>query len=369
MEPMGRRAFFNRMIRGLGAIPLVGMIPASVLQASTGGNASPPQHYRPLNGTSLRDIAKRKLHHGNGRFTNPLGIHQAGRFFQLMRWKFFSFNEFGAYLDDQPVTPLAVDWKKIKDGPDLSITFLKHAGLFIKDGDSHLLIDPVFEDIFWFIEDFSPLTFNLQDMPKPDTLLITHGHFDHLDLPSLGKLDKDTRVISPLGYNDEFNKLGMKRRTQLDWFDAVNDGPREITLLPANHWTMRSPIIGPNTSLWGSYLIRTSGGYTIYVSGDTAYFDGFDQIGSEYNIDLAIINLGAYEPRWFMAPSHINPAETVAAFKQLNAKKLMVIHWGTFRLGDEPVHFPPKHIRETLARENLLGRWIDLGIGQTYFPS
>lgn len=369
MEPMGRRAFFNRMIRGISAIPLMGMLPASALQASTGGDASPPLHYRPLNGTSLRDIASQKLHHGDGRFTNPLGIHQAGRLYQLMRWKFFSFNEFGDYLDDQPVTPLAVNWEKIKDGPDLSITFLKHAGLFIKDGDSHLLIDPIFEDIFWFIEDFSPLSFKLQDMPKPDTLLITHGHYDHLDLPSLGKLDKDTRVISPLGYNDEFNELGLNRRTQLDWFDKVKDGPREITFLPANHWTMRSPIIGPNTSLWGGYLLRTSGGYTIYVSGDTAYFDGFDQIGAEHNIDLAIINLGAYEPRWFMAPSHMNPKETVAAFKQLNAKKLIVIHWGTFRLGDEPVHFPPMHIREALAQENLLDRWVDLGIGQTYFPS
>jgi N-acyl-phosphatidylethanolamine-hydrolysing phospholipase D len=369
MEPMGRRTFLNKTIMGIGAIPLVGMLPASALQASTGGNAPLPLHYRPLNGARLRDIARRKLHHGNGRFTNPLGLPRDGRFLDLMRWKLFSANAFKNHLGDQPVTPLIVDWEKIKDGPDLSITFLKHSGLFIKDGDSHLLIDPIFEDIFWFIEDFSPLSFKLQDMPKPDTLLITHGHYDHLDLPSLRTLDKDTRVISPLGYNDEFNALGMKRRTQLDWFDTVKDGPREITFLPANHWTMRSPITGPNRSLWGGYLIRTSGGYTIYVSGDTAFFDGFDQIGADYNIDLAIVNLGAYEPRWFMAPSHMNPAETVAAFKQLNAKKLMVVHWGTFRLGDEPIHFPPIHIRAALERENLLDRWVDLGIGQTYFPS
>jgi L-ascorbate metabolism protein UlaG (beta-lactamase superfamily) len=366
---MGRRTFINRLLTGISTIPLMGMLPADTLQAATGGDAKPPLHYRPLNGASLRDIAGRKLHHGNGRFTNPLGIPRDGRFLELMRWKFFSANQFGDYLGDQPVTPLAVDWEKIKDGPDLSITFLKHAGLSIKDGDAHLLIDPIFDDIFWFIEDFSPLSFRLEDMPKPDTVLITHGHFDHLDLPTLGRLDQDTRVISPLGYDAEFDALGMQRRTQLDWFDTVKDGPREITFLPANHWTMRSPIVGPNTSLWGGYLIRTSGGYTIYVSGDTAYFEGFDQIGDAYNIDLAIINVGAYEPRWFMAPSHMDPQETVAAFKQLNAKKLMVVHWGSFRLGDEPIHFPPQHMRAALAKENLLDRWVDLGIGQTYFPA
>jgi L-ascorbate metabolism protein UlaG (beta-lactamase superfamily) len=102
-------------------------------------------------------------------------------------------------------------------------------------------------------------------------------------------------------------------------------------------------------------------------SGDTAYFDGFDQIGNEFEIDLAIFNLGAYEPRWFMAPSHINPAETVCAFKALNAARLMIIHWGTFRLGDEPVHFPPNQIRPELDKEGLLERLVDVKHGETLY--
>ena len=130
---------------------------------------------------------------------------------------------------------------------------------------------------------------------------------------------------------------------------------------------MRNPISGPNRSLWGSYLIRTASGYTIYISGDTAYFDGFAQLGKEYDIDLAVFNVGAYEPRWFMAQSHINPRETVQAFKELNARKLLVVHWGTFRLGNEPVHFPPRQVKEELEKEGLLDRLVDLKHGQTLF--
>jgi L-ascorbate metabolism protein UlaG (beta-lactamase superfamily) len=131
---------------------------------------------------------------------------------------------------------------------------------------------------------------------------------------------------------------------------------------------MRNPFIGPNRSLWGSYLIKTADGYTIYISGDTAYFDGFSELGEQYQIDLAVFNLGAYEPRWFMAPSHINPRETVDAFRQLKAKKLLVVHWGTFRLGDEPVHFPPMQIRKELKQEGLSDRLVDLTHGETYYP-
>ena len=128
---------------------------------------------------------------------------------------------------------------------------------------------------------------------------------------------------------------------------------------------MRNPLTGPNRSLWGSFLIKTSTGPTIFISGDTAYFNGFREIGGAYNIDLAIFNLGAYEPRWFMASSHINPAETVQAFRELDARHLMVVHWGTFRLGDEPVHLPPAHIRKEMDGAGLGHRLMDLTHGQT----
>ncbi|HQP31576.1 MAG TPA: MBL fold metallo-hydrolase, partial [Deltaproteobacteria bacterium] len=117
---------------------------------------------------------------------------------------------------------------------------------------------------------------------------------------------------------------------------------------------------------WGSYLTRSASGRTIYLSGDTAYFTGLAEIGKRYRIDLAVFNLGAYEPRWFMRASHINPQETVRAFKELGAQKLMVIHWGTFRLGDEPVFLPPLDIRREMGKAGLAHKLVPLQHGQTF---
>jgi L-ascorbate metabolism protein UlaG (beta-lactamase superfamily) len=318
-----------------------------------------------LNGRLLRDLARQRIHHGEDQFVNPVGIGREGRLWQVLSWKLFHKNEFRRDFGDEKVVPVEVDWESIRQHRGLSVTFLKHASLMIRDNGRCLLIDPVFNDIFWFIKDFSPL--QTAGMPAVDEILITHGHYDHLDMASLGSIPADTHVITPLGYNEEFNALKMSNRSQLDWYDSIRSGGAEITLLPCNHWTMRNPLTGPNRSLWGSYLIRTAAGLTIYISGDTAYFDGFSQIGSEYQIDLAIFNLGAYEPRWFMAPSHTNPAETVQAFRELNAKKLMIVHWGTFRLGDEPVHFPPRDIRSEMQKAGLLDRLVTFNHGQTLF--
>ena len=279
-------------------------------------------HYKPLNGRSLREMARAREHHNSGGFVNPIGLGRDGRLWEVLKWKLFSENKFKKFFADEQVTPVSIDWEPVREHSGSSVTFLKHASVMIKDVDRYILVDPIFSEIFWFIKDFTPLNFDPREIPRPQHVLITHGHYDHLDKKSLASLNKNTHVISPLGYDDIFEDLSMKNRTPLDWFDSFDDGRLKITLLPCNHWTMRSPITGPNRSLWGAYLIRLASGYTIYVSGDTAYFDGFEQLGREYKIDLAVFNVGAYEPRWFMAPSHMNPRETVQAFKELNADKL-----------------------------------------------
>jgi len=364
---MTRRNFIRKFFITLKSMTIFSLMPSMPSSAVSADSEKEPLHYKPLNGSTLRDIAQAREHHGSEGFINPLGLGRQGRFWEVMKWKLFSQNRFRKFYDGEPVTPVNIDWGKVKNHQHTSITFLKHASVVINDGGRFIIVDPVFSEIFWFIKDFSPLAFDPQTIPEPQHVLITHGHYDHLDKASLAHLKKDTHIVTPLGYDQNFQDLEMTNRTQLDWYEKYSDGKQEITLLPCNHWTMRNPILGPNRSLWGSYLIKTSSGYTIYISGDTAYFDGFEQLGKEFDIDLAVFNVGAYEPRWFMAPSHMNPRETVRAFKELNARKLLVVHWGTFRLGNEPVHFPPMQVKEELEKVGLIDRLVDLKHGETFF--
>lgn len=327
-------------------------------------------HYRPLNGMNLRDLAKRKWHHGaNGAFVNPMGTKNHRNLFQLLNWKLLQTNPYRKYFPQESVQTIRIDWEEIKEKKGVTVTFLKHASVVIKDEDILICVDPVFEDIFFLIKDFTPIAPDSLKVPPMNHVLITHGHYDHLDQQSLSLFPKDTHVISPPGYKNIFSSLGLYHSQSLDWYEVYDDGKTEITCLPCNHWTMRNPVEGPNSALWGAYLIRTKSGMTIFVAGDSAYFDGFEQIGSEYDIDLAIFNIGAYEPRWFMAPSHMNPSEIVSAFQELGAKKLMAVHWGTFRLGDEPVHFPPLHLKEELRKRGLSDRLIDIRHGETVLCS
>ena len=363
---MTRRNFMGRLFKGLASAALFGMT-GGCSSRTLAGDATVSEHlaYRPLNGRRMQELARRKEHHGDGVYLNPFSDIPKGRIGRVLKWKWFAENHFKPYYIDEKVAPVYLDRRRIGYSNGLEITLIKHASLYIKDDDAAIVIDPVFEGLFWFIDDFSPLSFDITALPKPRHMLITHGHYDHLDVSSLTSWGSDVHLICPPGYEAIFNDLGMTHRHQLDWYQRYYEDGREIIFLPCNHWTMRNPLVGPNTGLWGSYLLRTKSGATIYISGDTGYFDGFEQLGEEFDIDLAIFNLGAYEPRWFMAPSHMNPDETVRAFQDLKARHLSIVHWGTFRLGDEPVHFPPMDIRQALRKQGLENQYVALEHGRT----
>lgn len=367
---MTRRGYIQKMAQAFQAAMAWNLLAGCSLPRMTNpGTAKSDLHYRPLHGRRLFDLVQAKIHHGRERFLNPFSNLDRRNSLRVLRWKLFSTNSHRQHYTSEPVRPVNIDWQSIRTGNDLSVTLIKHAGLLIKDQDTYLLIDPVFQKIFWFIDDFTPLNGDLKDMPKIDHLLLTHGHYDHIDVDSLAQLDPSTHTILPLGYHDIFDSLGMHNRHHLDWFETYHANGQEIIFIPCNHWTMRNPFIGPNTGLWGSYIIRTKSRATIYIAGDTGYFDGFSELGEMYDIDLAIFNLGAYEPRWFMAPSHMNPAETYRAFQELGARHLMLAHWGTFRLGDEPVHFPPIEMQQVLADNMMENRLLHINHGQTVIYS
>jgi L-ascorbate metabolism protein UlaG (beta-lactamase superfamily) len=362
-----RRRFIYRLLQGfkLAAVMGGGVACARSVVSSGSLDTGGEQPFIPLNGKSLASIARSKQHHGGKRFINPFSSVPKGNMIRVLKWKLFAENHFTAHYHAEPVTPVTIDWDDWSTLSGLSVTLIKHATIYIRDRGFKILIDPVFDDMFWGIKDFSPLTFPVSRIPDPDLILITHGHYDHLNAETLSRFPRSTRIVSPLGYNDVFDALGFRQRTQLDWFDSVTIDGVEVTLLPCNHWTMRNPIEGPNTSLWGSYLVRTRSGANLYLSGDTGYFDGFGQIGDMVDIDLAVFNVGAYEPRWFMASSHANPKETARAFQELKARNLMIAHWGTYRLGDEPVHFPPIDMARSMNEIGLGHRLIRVDHGET----
>jgi len=320
---------------------------------------------------SLKEIAHRKLHHGDGCFLNLFGgpLHGSPWRPSLSQptknpdGALYNYS-YAPYYKDERIMPVSIDWKSVKHNSGLSITFIKHASIMIKDIDRYILVDPVFFSLP-FVKDFTPLAFDIKDMPPPTHVLITHGHYDHLDEPSLAALHPETPVITPLGYNEIFKDLKMNHHTRLDWFETFKQDGLEITLLPCKHWTMRNPFRGANHSLWGSFLIKTASGPTIYISGDTSYFPGFREIGEEYSIDLAIFNLGAYGHGAPVFMSHLNPVEAVRGFQDLQAEHLFIVHWGSFRLTPEPVHFPPIQLRAELEKAGLADRLLDVNHGQT----
>jgi L-ascorbate metabolism protein UlaG (beta-lactamase superfamily) len=156
---------------------------------------------------------------------------------------------------------------------------------------------------------------------------------------------------------------------ELDWWETTEViGPRGgralITMVPAQHWSQRG-LADANRSLWGGYVIA-AGGRSFYFAGDTGFPAAFREIGERFpELDYAFLPIGAYEPRWFMKPQHMSPEDAAQAFRELGAKTLIPIHWGTFHLSDEPMAEPPLRLRKAMG--DLAYRITQLAIGETWF--
>ncbi|CAN5325555.1 MBL fold metallo-hydrolase [soil metagenome] len=232
----------------------------------------------------------------------------------------------------------------------LRITMVGHATLLIQAGGLNLLTDPVWS------ERASPLSFAgprrvtapgiaFDALPPIDAILLSHNHYDHLDVATLRRLQAVHRplLVAPLG-NDSIVRQGVPdmRIASADWGDRVALGHGIHTdLVPAIHWSARG-VGDRRMALWAGHMIRTPDNL-IWFAGDTAYGDGttFTGIAQEFGRpDVAMIPIGAYEPRWFMATQHVNPAEAVQVHMDIGAKLSLGIHWGTFQLPDEPRDAP-----------------------------
>lgn len=239
------------------------------------------------------------------------------------------------------------------------LVWLGHSSYLIEIDGKRLITDPHLTQRasplpFGEPKRFQPPAMSLDTLPKIDGVLLSHNHYDHLDAATVQALaQRDAPWFAvPLGVGDWFARRGIGRVTELDWWQQHDFDGVPVHCVPAQHFSGRSAS-DTNRTLWCG-LIAELGGRKIYFAGDTGYSDDFKDIGRRLGpIDVALIPIGAYEPRWFMAPMHVNPEEAVQIHLDVRAKVSLAMHWGTFRLTTEPVDEPPRRLAAARAAAGL----------------
>ncbi|WP_088072953.1 MBL fold metallo-hydrolase [Gottfriedia luciferensis] len=216
---------------------------------------------------------------------------------------------------------------------ETTITWIGHSTFLIQMNGVNILTDPVYANQMAFKKRLTQPGLSLSDLPSIDIICISHGHYDHLDFNTIRSFSKDTLFILPIGLKQKFTIRGFKNVHEMNWWESKDFSGVNISFVPAQHWTKRTPF-DRNKSHWGGFVFKSSKD-CLYHVGDSAYFSGFKEIGKKFQIDTALIPIGAYEPEWFMKYNHMSPEEAVQAFLDLNAKLFIPMHYGTFKLADD----------------------------------
>ncbi|MDB5085120.1 MAG: hypothetical protein JWN30_2006 [Bacilli bacterium] len=226
-----------------------------------------------------------------------------------------------------------------------SITWIGHSTFLIQLAGFTIVTDPVWANRMGLDKRLTAPGIRLSDLPDIDLVLISHGHYDHLNFSTLRKLPGRPLHLVPQGLGRLFLKKGFYDVEEFAWWQYKSVGGLQMTFVPAQHWTKRT-LWDTNTSHWGGWVL-TSRQETIYFAGDTGYFAGFQEIGNQFNIDYALMPIGAYEPEWFMSMQHVSPEQAVQAYLDTKARLFIPMHYGTFRLADDT----PKDALERLTAE------------------
>ncbi|MGQ0715454.1 MAG: MBL fold metallo-hydrolase [Gemmatimonadaceae bacterium] len=326
--------------------------------------------------------SERPPHHApNGTFRNPWGLPES-RFGGLLKWRW---NRIRHPLPrDSGAASLRVMVHSIRtpraSPNEIAVTWVGHSTLLVQLGSTNVLTDPVWSDRASPWRSIGPRrvvppAVPLESLPPIDIVLLSHNHYDHLDahtLRILARTHPEARWVVPLRLAKLVRSLDARDVSELDWWTELRLSEATVACTPARHFSARTPLDRDRT-LWCSYAVSAPAGRFFYA-GDTGLHPEFARIGERYGpFDLCALPVGAYEPRWFMRPAHLDPDEAVSAFQALHGHHavpshaaLVGVHWGTFRLTDEPILEPPQRARQAWHRagmtpENL---WV-LGHGET----
>ncbi|MEO7272173.1 MAG: MBL fold metallo-hydrolase [Vicinamibacterales bacterium] len=291
-------------------------------------------------------------HFDGRRFFNPTGP-EPQPFTAVPRMLLAPKTKWPTSVDAQPVTP-----PPLGDAAAM-VTAIGHSTFLIQTPAVNILTDPMYSERAGPFNLLGPRRVRrpavaFDDLPPIGLILLSHNHYDHCDRPTLTRLARrfDPLVVTPLGNAALVRSTGLRRVEALDWWQAATTASLPITVTPAHHFSARTPF-DRNRALWGGFML-TAGSRRIYFAGDTAYVPFFREIRQRLGPpDLALIPIGAYEPRWFMRAVHMNPAEAVQAHVELESGDSIGMHFGTFQLTTEGMDEPTTALAEALEARDI----------------
>lgn len=293
-------------------------------------------------------------HFDGGRFHNPKGERPLG-LAAVLRWKLTSLGR-PEWHSLQERTAFVRPQARIGDG-ELRVTFVNHATTLLQFDGHNVLTDPIWSEraspFSWIgPKRLRPAGVRFEDLPAIDVVVVSHDHYDHLDLPTLRRLESahHPMFLVPLGCARLLADEGLVDVHELDWWQSIDARGFLASLVPAQHFGARGPF-DRDQRLWAGYVLTTRGG-PLFFAGDTAFGEHFAQVRARFGpMRLAVLPIGAFEPRWFMKPVHIDPAEAVAAHHALEAQHSVAMHFGTFHLADESMTGAQEGLLAALKRE------------------
>ncbi|HWW88168.1 MAG TPA: MBL fold metallo-hydrolase [Vicinamibacterales bacterium] len=313
----------------------------------------------------MADRMEKSDHFDGERFVNPAGV-TGQPFSKVPRMLAARRTPWPARIDEPPRRPSDLN------GSRAVITFIGHSTFLIQTAAGNFLTDPMYSNRAGPFNMLGPRrvrqpAVRFEDLPPVSAILLSHNHYDHCDLRTLGMLATrfDPIVVTPLGNGALVRSAGVRHVEELDWWQESRRSKLPTTVTPARHFSARTPF-DRNRALWGGFVLGVEGA-RIFFAGDTAYADFFREVKGRLGpIDLALLPIGAYEPRWFMQAVHMNPEEAVQAHLDLEAVRSIGMHYGTFQLTGEGIDEPLHALDAALhARDLVPSAFRALGFGES----